>query len=65
VGGLWIDRVEEMGFEVGLEQGEGLTEVLGEGVPELWGCHKAPEFGPGGGKQTMNVSYPLNGKKLS
>ena len=59
-GGLWIYRVEEVGFEAGLEQGEGLrlTEVLGEGVPELRGCHregsvpKAPEFGLGDGKQT-------------
>ena len=40
VGDLRVGGGEEMGFEVGLEDGEGLgvTDMLGEGVPEPGSC---------------------------
>jgi hypothetical protein len=52
VGDLGVGGGEEMGLEVGLEEGEGLgvTDMLGEGVPEPGSCPgegsvaKAAEF---------------------
>ena len=40
VGDLGVGGGEEMGLEVGLEEGEGLgvTDMLGEGVPEPGSC---------------------------